>query len=814
MAELTPMMKQYQEIKSETDGAILMFRLGDFYEMFGEDAELASKELEITLTGRGAGENRSPMCGVPYHSVDPYISKLISKGYKVAICEQMEDPSVAKGLVKRQITRIITPGTITDQSMLVEKSNNYLMAVSSFAGRLGLAYVDASTGQFKALDIKSADQNKSLFDEIERISPSECLVGIDLLVEDPALVKFLESRNIIVTKYSLKDIFDTDLAQEKLKRFFCVKSLEGFGFLGDELSLCASSAVIDYLNETQKTSLGQINKISPYNIDSFMSIDPSTRKNLELVETIKDRAFKGSLLSILDRTATPMGARKLRSWLLYPLKDVKEIDSRLDGVEELSKDPVLRQRLLLALSDIRDVERLSSRIAGGSANARDLVSLKESLLKLPDIKKLLSACSSFLLRKASTVSDMSDVVTLIAAAITDDPPFTVKEGGLIKTGYSAELDEIKEASANGKKWISALEDSERRRTGIRSLKVGFTKVFGYYIEITSSNLKYAPQNYIRKQTLVNCERFITPDLKDKEAMILNAEERLIETEYSVFCIVRDKAAEYIKELQNIADLIATTDALLSLADTAVGENYCRPEFSASPMRIISGRHPVVENTIGRHLFVPNDTTMDDNGSFIMLTGPNMAGKSTYMRQVALIVLLAQIGSFVPAKSATLPLVDRIFTRVGALDDLYAGQSTFMVEMLETSNIINNATSHSLILLDEIGRGTATFDGMSIACAVAEHIYEKIGAKTLFATHYHELTSLSDKHNGIRNMNISVKEEGDSIIFLHKIVDGPADKSYGIQVAKLAGLPKEVILRAKEVYNTLEMVENDFGKLGR
>ncbi|MEK7377247.1 MAG: DNA mismatch repair protein MutS, partial [Candidatus Margulisiibacteriota bacterium] len=665
MPELTPMMKQYQEIKSQTDGAILMFRLGDFYEMFGDDAELASKELEITLTGRGAGENRSPMCGVPYHSIYPYISKLISKGYKVAICEQMEDPALAKGIVKRQITRIITPGTITDQSMLVEKSNNYLMAISSFAGKLGLAYVDASTGLFKSLDIKNADQKKTLFDEIERIAPSECLVGIDLYESDPALVKFLESRNIIVTKYTLKDIFDAPLATEKLKRFFAVKSLEGFGFSGDEASLCASSSIIDYLNETQKTSLGQINKISPYNIDSFMSIDPSTRKNLELVETIKDRSFKGSLLSILDRTATPMGARKLRSWLLYPLKDDKEINSRLDGVEELSKDPVLRQRLLSALNDIRDIERLSSRIAGGSANARDLVSLKESLLKLPEIKKLLSTCSSSLLRKASEISDMSAVLTLISAAITDDPPFTIKEGGMIKKGYSAELDEIKEASTNGKKWISALEESERQRTGIKSLKVGFTKVFGYYIEITSSNLKYAPQDYIRKQTLVNCERFITPDLKEKEAMILNAEERLTDTEYSIFCGVRDETAKHIKDLQNIADLIAVADAVLSLANTAAGENYVRPvivdALREAHLQIISGRHPVVENTIGRHLFVPNDTTMDDNGRFIMLTGPNMAGKSTYMRQVALIVLLAQIGSFVPAKSATIPLADRIFT---------------------------------------------------------------------------------------------------------------------------------------------------------
>ncbi len=809
-------MKQYRQIKSQTDGAILMFRLGDFYEMFEDDAELASRELEITLTGRGTGENRSPMCGVPYHSVEPYISKLVSKGYKVAICEQMEDPSQAKGIVKRQITRIITPGTIMEQSMLTEKTNNFLMAVSLGRDRIGLAYADASTGLFKSLDIKGSGARKTLFDEIERISPAECLLAPETLENDQELVSLLASRKIIATKYTIKDLSDPALASEKLQRFFGVSSLEGFGFSGKEQGLCASSAIIEYLAQTQRTELGQITGLSPYSTDRFMSIDPSTRKNLELVETIKDRSYKGSLLSILDRTATPMGARKLRFWLLYPLKDEKEIDLRLDTVEELSKEAVLRQRLLAALGCMRDIERLSSRTAGKSANARDLVALKESLLKLPDIKELLKNCTSPMLKKTGEVNALAEVAALIGAAINDDPPFQIKEGGLIKSGYSTELDEIKGASLSGKKWISDLEEKERQRTGIKSLKVGFTKVFGYYIEVTSSNLKYVPMDYIRKQTLVNCERFITPELKEKEALVLNAQERLVEMEYELFCGIREETARHIKEFQAIADTISTTDALLSLAETAAGENYIRPVIVETPCRaslhIISGRHPVVENTIGRHLFVPNDTVMDENGSFIMLTGPNMAGKSTYMRQVALIVLLAHIGSFVPAKSASVPLTDRIFTRVGALDDLYMGQSTFMVEMLETANILNNATKDSLVLLDEIGRGTATFDGMSIACAVAEHIHEKIGARTLFATHYHELTSLADKHKGIKNMNISVKEDGDGIIFLHRIVDGPADKSYGIQVAKLAGLPAQVISRAKEVYKTLEMVENDFGKL--
>jgi len=814
-------MKQYRQIKSQTDGAILMFRLGDFYEMFEEDAELASRELEITLTGRGTGENRFPMCGVPYHSVEPYISKLVSKGYKVAICEQMEDPSQAKGIVDRQITRIITPGTITDQSMLLEKTNNFLMAVSFGQDGIGLSYADASTGLFKSLDIKGNSARKTLFDEIERISPAECLLAPGVLENDPGLASLLSSRKIIATKYTLKDLSDPQLASEKLRRFFGVSSLEGFGFSGKEQGLCASSSIIEYLEQTQKTELGQITRLSLYSTDRFMSIDPPTRKNLELVETMKDRSYKGSLLSILDRTATPMGARKLRFWLLYPLKDEKEINLRLDAVEELSKEAVLRQRLLAALGGIRDIERLSSRTAGKSANARDLVALKESLLKLPDIKELLKNCTSPILKKTAEVNAIEEVAELIGSAINDDPPFQVKDGGLIKSGFSAELDEIRQASFSGKKWISDLEEKERQRTGIKSLKVGFTKVFGYYIEVTSSNLKYVPMDYIRKQTLVNCERFITPELKEKEALVLNAQERLVEMEYELFCGIREATARHIKELQAIADTISTTDALLSLAETAAGENYVRPvivgaihvDAAREPhLHIISGRHPVVENTIGHHLFVPNDTVMDENGSFIMLTGPNMAGKSTYMRQVALIVLLAHIGSFVPAKSASVPLTDRIFTRVGALDDLYMGQSTFMVEMLETANILNNATKDSLVILDEIGRGTATFDGMSIACAVAEHIHEKIGAKTFFATHYHELTSLADKHRGIKNMNISVKEDGDGIIFLHRIVDGPADKSYGIQVAKLAGLPSEVIFRAKEVYKTLEMVENDFGKL--
>ncbi len=808
MSDLTPMMKQYRALKEQVPDALLFFRLGDFYEMFGDDALIASKELEITLTGRGQGEKRSPMCGVPFHSVQPYISKLISRGFKVAICEQTEDPALAKGIVKRDVIKIITPGTVLEEAMLNERANNYLMSLAFSPDKASLAFIDISTGEFKALDIEGGDRTRLLSDEIERISPAEVLVFPEALEKNPWLKSFFEAKGIHYTPYNLKDIFDVQLAKEKLLRHFSFSSLEAFGFGGSELSLCAASAAVDYLKETQKVKLFHINSIKKYSLDNFMHIDPATRRNLELVQTIRDRSFQGSLLWILDRTKTPMGARLLRSWILFPLREKGPIEERLDSVEEFFSDQLLRRDMEDALEDIRDIERLTGKISSASAGARDLAALKESLSKLPAVKSMLKKCSSKLIKSLSGLKDMEEVRSLIDKAISDDPPLALKDGGLIKQGYSAELDELKEASLKGKEWISGLEEEERRRTGIKSLKVGFTKVFGYYIEVSSSNLKYVPQDYIRKQTLVNCERFITPDLKDKESMILNAQERSVEMEYSIFCQVRDKVAEFSLDLQEVASCIAQIDALLSLANVAVSEDYKRPKISDKGALVIKdGRHPVAEKTLGRHLFVPNDTLMDDNGRFLLITGPNMAGKSTYMRQAALIVLLAQIGSFVPASSAQVPVVDRIFTRVGAFDDLYAGQSTFMVEMLETANILNNATKDSLIVIDEIGRGTATFDGMSIAKAVAEHIHSKIGAKTLFATHYHELTSLPEKFKGIKNVNVSVKDEGDNIIFLHKIVDGPADKSYGIHVAKLAGLPQSVVSRAKEVYDTLEMVEN-------
>ncbi len=810
MAE-TPMMRQYQEIKSQVPDAVLLFRLGDFYEMFGDDAVLASKELEITLTGRGQGENRSPMCGVPYHSVQPYVAKLISRGYKVAICEQVEDPAQAKGVVKRDVVKIITPGTVMDETMLSSKKNNYLMAISRGKEGYGIAFCDASTGEFRSTDLAGGDI-RQVVDEIERIMPSEILAAPDLIEQDEALRSYSQSKDMVLTTYGMKDIEDTDLASKKLNMHFRTATLKGYGLNGNEPSVCAASAVMEYLSMTQKTSMSHISGLSRYDISDFMIIDTSTRRNLELVQTMKERTFQGSLLWIIDRTRTPMGSRCLRNWLLFPLKDIGQIRSRLDAVEELTKDSEKRQDIFEALDRIRDVERLTGKISAKTANARDLIALKESLLMLPALVSALKNSSSRVLKELSEMPSTAEAAEIIGRAIAEEPPVTIKDGGLIKTGFDAELDGIKSSTLTGKEWISSLEEKERQRTGIKALKVGYTKVFGYYIEVSNSNVKYVPMDYIRKQTLVNAERFITPELKDKESMVLNAEERITEREYELFCAVRDQIAEHAEGLKDVSARVAQVDALLSLADVAVSERYAKPVLreagANSPLLIKGGRHPVSERTIGKHMFVPNDTCMKDGTDFFMITGPNMAGKSTYMRQVALIVLMAHMGSFVPADSAEVPVTDRIFTRVGALDDLYAGQSTFMVEMLETANILHNATSDSLVILDEIGRGTATFDGMSIAKAVAEYIGTKIHARTLFATHYHEITSMSDDIKNIKNLNVSVKESGDNIVFMHKIVEGTADKSYGIHVAKLAGLPKTVVDRAKTIYDTLEMVEKN------
>jgi len=835
MSSQTPMMKQYLEIKAKHKDAILFFRLGDFYEMFFDDAKLAARELDLVLTGRGQEENRMPMCGIPYHASQNYIARLIDKGYKVAICEQVEDPKDAKGLVKREVVKIVTPGTVLESNLLSEKSNNYLLAITKEKNKYGLAYVDASTGEFR---LTVVDSEVKLNDEINRISPAELLIS-DLMEEfwkpETKRLGFQNQGNrgvqpqVSITPF--KDTFKLESAQEKLLEFFKITSLDSFGLEAFPEAWGAAVEILEYLKETRKTSLDQIKQIKPYQTSEFMFIDTATRRNLELVQTIRDKSYKGSLLWVLDQTKTSMGARLLRQWILQPLLDSEKINQRLAAVEELTKEAFLRVELGQVIGEIADIERAIGRIASASANAKDLVALKESLQLLPKLRKLLINSKSALLKRilkqpeterlgslnfeeprSLFAGSEEHLVHLLIRAIVDDPPFTLKDGGLIKDGFNVELDEIKKSAREGKSWIANLENEERRRTGIKSLKVGFTKVFGFYIEVTKANLSQIPDNYIRKQTLVNCERFITPELKDKESLILNADERLKQMEYEVFCEVRSKIAESTAELQALAHVLAEIDVLLSLANVAVENHYVKPTiFENSDIRIFDSRHPVIEKTLGEYNFVPNNVVMNDEKSrFLLITGPNMGGKSTYMRQVALTSLMAQIGSFVSAKEAELCLVDRIFTRIGAMDDIFSGQSTFMMEMTETANIVNNATDKSLIILDEIGRGTATFDGMSIAAAVAEYIHVKIKAKTLFATHYHEITQLADKHPGMKNLNVAVKSEGDHVIFLHRIVEGPADRSYGIQVAKLAGLPIEVVERAKKVYANLEMVENGLG----
>jgi len=801
------MVKQYQDIKSQHKDAILFFRLGDFYEMFNEDAKIASKELELTLTGRGEGEKRMPMCGVPYHAADNYISKLLGKGYKVAICDQTEDPKLAKGLVKRDVVKVITPGTVQETRMLDERTSNYLLAVSFLKNDAGLAFIDSSTGEFKMTCFAGDKNIEVLIEEINRIAPSEILLPDIIPVGSSKLSEDLKSAGYSITSY--KDTYDVDIAQKILKEQFNVTSLDSFGLSDFKPGYGAAVAIIDYLKNTQKGPLAHVNKILPYETGDYMYIDPSTRRNLELVSTIRDRSTKGSLVWVLDRTATPMGSRLLKNWILQPLLDIKEINSRLDAVEELSGYLILRNELSQTLSSVHDMERLIGKVASGAANAKDLSALKISLMNLPKIKLTLKNCRSGKIKNVKELNEQDEVIKLIDKAITEDPPHTLKEGGLIKKGFNEELDKLKGMTQGNKEWISELELKERQRTGIKSLKVGYTSVFGYYIEISRSNLNSAPADYIRKQTLVNCERFITPDLKEREALILNAEEKMFAMEYDIFIDVRSKVASYTKDLQLVSRALAELDVLLSFAAVSAERKYSRPILDEQgDIHIKGGRHPVVEATLGENMFVPNDTSMDrEKTRFSLITGPNMAGKSTYMRQVCLICLMAQTGSFVPAQAAALPLIDRIFTRIGAMDDIYAGQSTFMVEMTETANIINNATLRSLIILDEIGRGTSTFDGMSIAASVAEFIHTKIKAYTLFATHYHEITQLADKHPGMKNLNTLVKKEGDKVIFLHRIVDGAADQSYGIEVAKLAGLPDEIVSRAKEIYGTLEMVES-------
>lgn len=790
---LTPMMQQYLEIKEKCKDCILFFRLGDFYEMFFEDAKIASKELELTLTGRDCGlDDRAPMCGVPYHSSESYITKLIEKGYKVAICEQIEDPSIAKGIVKRDIVKIITPGTLIEGNLLNEDKNNYILAINSNEKKFSISICDVSTGDFL---LTSFEKNISILtDEISKFKPSEILV-IDTIYND-TLIKTLKERfNCLVEKI----IPSEDIIH--LQNHFKLNIN-----LYEELEMQTANTLFKYISETQKSSLDYITKIDYYNINNFMFIDSSTRKNLELTETIINNTKKGSLFWVLDKTLTSMGARNLRRWIEEPLVNINQITERLDAVEELTKNVYILGNLKEHLKNIYDIERLISKIVSGIANARDLLALKNSIKHLPETKESLAQLNSKLFIDIYNNFDvLNDIYIKIDQSINENPPVGIKEGGIIKEGFNEEVDKLRKASKEGKNWIANLEQQERELTGIKSLKVGFNKVFGYFIEVTRANLQNVPENrYIRKQTLANAERFITPELKEIENTILNAEDNVMKLEYDLFVQIRTEISQHSQRIQNIAKLISIIDTLQSFASVAIENNYCKPTINSKGIiQLIDSRHPVIEKMLNEP-FVPNDCILDQNENLILIiTGPNMAGKSTFMRQIALITLMAQIGCFVPAKDANISVVDRIFTRIGASDDLSSGRSTFMVEMSEVSNILKNATNKSLLILDEVGRGTSTFDGLSIAWAVIEYLAKKIKAKTLFATHYHELTDLEETYSCIKNYSIVVKELNDTVIFLHKIKRGKADQSYGIEVAKLAGLPEDVILNAKEILSRLE-----------
>ena len=808
MAEITPMMQQYLEIKEQNKDAILFFRLGDFYEMFNEDAKLASRELDLTLTTRDRGkpeEERVPMCGVPYHSCDGYIARLIAKGYKVAICEQTEDPAKAKGLVKRDIIRVITPGTV-DSSMLEGSRSNYICGLYMDEERAGVCFCDITTGKTHATAFSGGDLNESVANELGRFHPVEAVVS-DGAYGREALVSLLREKfgcrveNYGERRFNLAD------AQRRAEGQFGKEAAAALP-QGNPTALMALGGLLDYLYETQKTDLSHINSLEYYEQGRFLELDLTARRNLELTETLRNKEKRGSLLWVLDKTKTAMGGRLLRSWLERPLLDLAAIDRRLSAVEALVGDTVGREELILSLSGISDMERLIGRVVYGSAGGRDMASLRASLENLPQVKaKLAPFAAGRLGELAASLDELQDVYQLLCQAIVDDPPFSVREGGFIRDGYDGEVDRLRSILSGGKGVIAEVEAREREKTGIKSLKVGYNKVFGYYIEVSRSYYDQVPADYIRKQTLANCERFITQELKDLEHTVLTASDRVIALEYDLFTALREKVGAHMARIQATAAAVAELDTLCAFAAVASKNNYCRPTVDdGDVIEIHDGRHPVVEQVLKGSLFVPNDTYMGRQESRVaIITGPNMAGKSTYMRQVALITLMAQVGSFVPARSARIGVVDRIFTRIGASDDLSAGQSTFMVEMTEVSDILKHATSRSLLILDEIGRGTSTFDGMSIARAVLEHCADrkKLGCKTLFATHYHELTELENTLPGVKNFNIAVKARGEDIVFLRKIIPGGADRSYGIEVAKLAGLPESVVRRARAVLKELE-----------
>ena len=803
------MMKQYFKIKEQNKDSILFFRLGDFYEMFYDDAKIASKELELTLTGRDCGQaERAPMCGVPFHSCEGYIARLVAKGYKVAICEQTEDPATAKGLVKRDIIRVITPGTVMESSMLDEGRNNYICCMFSDSKKIGLCFCDISTGELYATEISGSDSVNSLTSQLASYNPREILIGGDI-VKIKSLPAFIKSKLSAGVEMLRDESFDNKVCAEIVKAQFG----EEMQCISDsQVLISAIGALINYLKETQKNGLERINKIELYSDKQFMNLDYNTQRNLELTATMLNKEKRGSLLWVLDKTKTAMGKRLIRSWLEHPLLNVSAINNRQSAVEELVNNNMLRLDIMDALSGIFDIERLMTRIVYGSANGRELRSLAAALQKLPQLSELVADCSAKYLKKVYKEIDLlEDIYNLINSAIVEEPPFSVREGGMIKKGYNPDLDILLTDMNDSKGILARIEAEQREKTGIPKLRVGYNKVFGYYIEVTNSYKDLVPETYIRKQTLTNCERYITQDLKDIEGRILGAKDRSVAMEYTLFDNVRKTVANNLERIQKTAKAIAVLDVLVSLANVAADNRYVRPEVNLSTViRLKDSRHPVVEALLNDTPFVPNDVYLDSAGERVaIITGPNMAGKSTYMRQVALIVLMAQMGSFVPASSATIGVVDSIFTRVGASDDLASGQSTFMVEMSEVANIVKSATSKSLLILDEIGRGTSTFDGMSIARAVLEYCADrkKLGAKTLFATHYHELTVMQDLLDGVKNYSIAVKKRGDDITFLRRIIPGGADDSFGIEVAKLAGLPNSIINRAKEILKELESGSN-------
>ncbi len=806
----SPMMQKYLETKEKYQDCVLFYRLGDFYEMFFDDAIKVSRELELTLTGKDCGlEERAPMCGIPYHAAENYIARLVSKGYKVAICEQLEDPKTVKGIVKRGVIKIVTPGTVVESNMLEERKNNYIMAIYKAGIYFGIAVSDISTGEFYSAQIKETNNFALLLDEIARFAPSEII--INTMMEDST-----EEMGKIKTRFPLSyiskfkdEFFKTDTDVINLR--FDILDQKGNKITDldeKELAICAINALVEYLEQTQMTSLEHINKITMYSISRYMSLDISARRNLEITERMRDKSKKGTLLWVLDKTSTSMGGRLLRRWLNDPLIDISEINRRLDSVKELKEDIILRGDVIENLKKVYDIERLAGKMAYGNGTPRDMITLKNSLSRLPEVKKVLEQTKSNLLKDLyENLDELQDIYELIEKSIVDDPPMVTKDGGYIKFGFNEEIDTLKKASTEGKTWLMELEAREKEATGIKSLKVGFNKVFGYYIEVTNTYKNMVPDTYIRKQTLTNGERYITEELKNLENQILGAEEKSIKLELEEFDIIRKQIAGEVKRLQRSAEVVSSLDVLASFATVAEDMNYCMPEVTNSGViDIRDGRHPVIEKMLPSGEFIANDTYLDKGENRLsIITGPNMAGKSTYMRQVALITLMAQVGSFVPASSAKIGVVDKIFTRVGASDDLSMGQSTFMVEMMEVATILKEATENSLVILDEIGRGTSTFDGLSIAWAVAEFIAnkERCGAKTLFATHYHELIDLEEKQEGIKNYSIAVKEKGEDIIFLRKIVRGGTDESYGIHVARLAGVPKDVTTRANQILRSIE-----------